>query len=133
MPTEDDFQKQLDANPADHAARLAFADWLAAQGDPRAVGYRALGVLQRYPLQGRDAYAGEWWWHCALSGRLFFHHDLLPRWFTSLPAGPGDEHLWPAPDADMSKPKSRRECEDAAALAFAALPEEHRAEILARP
>jgi uncharacterized protein (TIGR02996 family) len=49
MTTEDDFQRALDADTTDWQTRLVFADWLEEQGDPRADGYRALGVLKKWP------------------------------------------------------------------------------------
>src|SRR3954452_8555626 len=49
MTTEDDFQAALDTHPDDWQTRLVFADWLQERGDPRADGYRALGLLRRCP------------------------------------------------------------------------------------
>ena len=51
MTTEDDFQAALDADPENWQTRLVFADWLQERGDPRAEGYRALGVLRRRPFR----------------------------------------------------------------------------------
>ena len=53
MTTEDDFQAALDTNPGDWQTRLVFADWLQERDDPRAEGYRALGLLRRAPARGR--------------------------------------------------------------------------------
>ena len=49
MTTEDDFQKALAKNPRDWQTLLVFADWLQERGDPRADGYRALGVRRAAP------------------------------------------------------------------------------------
>lgn len=54
MDTEDAIHLHLDAHPDDHTARLALADWLDEAGDPRGSGYRALGLLGKYPC--RDPY-----------------------------------------------------------------------------
>lgn len=53
MTTEDDFQAAT--HPDDWQTRLVFADWLEECGDPRAVGYRALGFRRLHPLFTR------WW------------------------------------------------------------------------
>lgn len=50
--TERDFQRRLDETPDDQAVRLAFADYLEEQGSVRALGYRALGRLNRVPFYG---------------------------------------------------------------------------------
>jgi uncharacterized protein (TIGR02996 family) len=49
MTSEEDFQRALNRNPSDHLTRLVFADYLDELGDPRADGYRALGLLQLSP------------------------------------------------------------------------------------
>lgn len=118
MSTEDDFQRLLDANPDDHHTRLVFADWLDDRGDPRAAGYRALGVADRGPRRS----ASGWYWYA--------------RWPRVPDIRRGDGHStlvgdwW---DAAVGKQKafaSRREAENAAALAFATLPAARRAELL---
>lgn len=131
MTTEEDYQKHLDENRAHHAARLAFADWLEAQGDLRAAGYRALAVQQRYPLQGEHSAlkTATWWWHSAAGGPFFCHNNLPADWFALLPTSEGNESFWPLHTATGGI-KTRRECEDAAALAFAKLPAERQAELL---
>jgi len=47
--TERDFQRRLDENPNDQGVRLTFADYLEEQGSVRALGYRALGLMNRIP------------------------------------------------------------------------------------
>jgi uncharacterized protein (TIGR02996 family) len=128
---EDDFQAMLDAHPDDHVTRLVFADWLQERGDPRAEGYRALGVLGVSPTAYRDGrvapHAGAdyvaWW-----NGQNYttYDPDYLPGdwWHSTL-------HAALRPTGYMATFRSRREAEDAAALAFAELPAERRAELLA--
>src|SRR5262249_13386737 len=52
VTTEDDFQNALDAQPGDWQTRLVFADWLQDRSDPRAEGYRALGMNRIVPIAG---------------------------------------------------------------------------------
>lgn len=128
MTTEDDFHALLDANPDDHHTRLVFADFLQERGDPRAEGYRALGELQRMPIQvGNDPCP---WFHrspfyCEESYKLpsdwFDLISLVGKWRNF------------APDHAHRTDATRRELEDAAALAFARLPESRRRELLSSP
>jgi uncharacterized protein (TIGR02996 family) len=53
---EEPFHAALDAKPDDSTLRLVFADWLEERGDPRAQGYRALGLLGKWP----ENYGDEW-------------------------------------------------------------------------
>jgi uncharacterized protein (TIGR02996 family) len=126
LTTEDDFHRMLDANPDDHGTRLVFGDWLQDRDDPRAEGYRALGALERVAFaNGRG-----WWWY---RSRSMTFTNALPRdWYDLLPPIPGcnAQKLWPPEDYIL--PDTRRYVEDAAALAFARLPPERRAELLAR-
>ena len=121
MTTEDDFQAALDANPYDWQTRLVFADWLEERGDPRAEGYRALGVLQLRP------YSAAYCWANARNRESTAHagFNLLPQ----------DWYAFTTPNLETAGIycffESRREAEDAAALAFARLPPERRAELLA--
>jgi uncharacterized protein (TIGR02996 family) len=58
------FQAALDKNPADHALRLVFADWLEEHADWRAAGYRHMGTHQRVPqwyMRHRSA-VPDWNW-----------------------------------------------------------------------
>jgi uncharacterized protein (TIGR02996 family) len=126
MTTEDDFQRALDASPDDWQTRLVFADFLEERGDPRAEGYRALGVnrrrpwpefLTRFTFNSGHPYAGA----CDAGSPGTLPNDWYrtadPDWTRS---GVGPFHK-----------VERREAEDAAALAFAKLPAERRAELLA--
>jgi uncharacterized protein (TIGR02996 family) len=49
MTTEDDFQRAPAAAPRAWQTLLVFADWLAQRDDPRADGYRALGLRRFAP------------------------------------------------------------------------------------
>lgn len=134
MTTEDDFHRMLDANPDDHHTRLVFADWLQERGDPRAEGYRALGMLKRRPDNyGRaENPAGQKFYTAPeafdLFGEGINHPDsVLPAdWFQALDTDhktdQGNERYW-------RYFTGRRPTEDAAALAFAKLPPERQAEI----
>lgn len=122
-PDEAAFHAALDTDPGDHTTRLVFADWLDERDDPRAEGYRALGlrgfVTGLSPAGGRTR-----GWADASYGPPF--RSSLPNvWFwevrTSAPYRTSAWVHWP----------TRREAEDAAALAFARLPAEVRAELLA--
>jgi len=114
----------LDADPADWQTRLIFADWLEERDDARAEGYRALGANLLFPGTS-DSFPCWWGRRDNLSGMEpeERHGGLLIDWFFALPAA-YRSFWW----ADYS---SRREAEDAAAIAFAKLPPERRAELLA--
>ena len=132
MTTEDDFQNALDAKPDDWQTRLVFADWLDEQGDPRGPGYRTL-ALNRFVLC--DHYHGNPMRYIPHKpSRIFRDHGkgftarayTLPAdWYDRLPRKTRDEKV------DSIKFGNRREAEDAAALAFAKLPAERRAGLLA--
>lgn len=124
MTTEDDFQAMLDAHPDDHGTRAVFADWLQDRDDPRAEGYRALAMQERYPFGSK--HGGSRWWHRGTT----YRNSLPLDWFACLPRlGEGREYvLWPHCEGQTAD--SRRDVEDAAALAFAQLPAARRAELL---
>lgn len=130
MTTEDDFQRALDADPTDWQTRLVFADWLEDRGDPRAEGYRALGVHKRHPYHGDptmpdndDGRRHGWSWWGAGVGMGGSHFHLHPSWRELVPSY-RTSYIWGAWQ------RTRRETEDAAALAFARLPAALRAELL---
>ncbi len=124
MTTEDDFQGQLDLHPDDHHTRLVFADWLQDREDVRAEGYRAMGALRKRPLlypqsSGRQIWG---WWRLPSE-----HGDHLPEdWFEAIP-NPADRGSY------LRTQPSRREAEDAAAIAFSKLSPERRAQLLQQP
>ena len=129
MTTEDDFQNALDLRPEDWHTRLVFADWL----DPRASGYRAIAFLRRYPLHGPDEERDTTWWHTDPRADVTSWHNIIPEdWVALLPSGEGNKQFWPEL-TDTGHVRTRRECENALALAFAQLPPERRAELLSPP
>ncbi|MBM3982184.1 MAG: TIGR02996 domain-containing protein [Planctomycetes bacterium] len=127
MTSEADFQRALDANPDDWQTRLVFADWLDERNDPRADGYRALGVQELRPFCVRDCY----WWTAEGDGFPYYNH-LPPDWFRLVA---GYEHRsegrWRWPDSSTQDRDNRAQIEDAAARAFHALPAKRRAALLA--
>jgi uncharacterized protein (TIGR02996 family) len=134
---EEAFQTALDAHPDDHHTRLVFADWLQERGDPRAEGYRALGLLRVAPY---DEESGKGWKGygrtnnadnpLAAPGGRASGALLPPDWFAL--AGEGNQYPNWNPHA-WAYWRSRRGAEDTAALAFAKLPPNRRAELLAAP
>lgn len=117
MTTEDDFQAALDACPDDWQTRIVLADWLEDRSDPRAEGFRALGMLRKVPLIGRDRRAT---WLREMGADIgFVGPSYLPLDWHEL----GGAWIWY---------DSRREAEDAAARTFVCLPPERRAELLDR-
>jgi uncharacterized protein (TIGR02996 family) len=138
VTTEDDFQKALDANPEDWQTRLVFADWFQERNDPRAEGYRALGINRMHPLQDlRPNTTHNWYFHSSLSDVMRHHPkiatlvNLLPAdWFELVRTGKfntynGTLWLW------VGYSTARREVEDAVALSFGQLPANRRAELMA--
>jgi uncharacterized protein (TIGR02996 family) len=130
--TEAEFQAALDADPSDWVTRLVFADWLAEQRDPRAEGYRALGMNRRapYPFTGGRVWT---WLNRSLSKqygnetrRAFAKVGaILPDdWFALLP------RYREGSDCAAER-RLRRLAENDAALAFASLPAARRAKLLA--
>jgi uncharacterized protein (TIGR02996 family) len=125
MTTEDDFQRALDADPNDWQTRLVFADWLDERADERAAYFRLAGQRQWRPAP--DATSGYTRDSLQLSGVV---GDRLWRFYNAV-------HVQKEP---YSLPfdigygnwlhNTRREAEDAAALAFARLPPERRAELI---
>lgn len=124
------FQDALDRNGQDHTTRLVFADWLQERGDERAAGYRALAVAAAIP---NNVLAGwpHWWSNGDPKIQEWaadFGPNKLPKDWYRLTAG----DRMGSHGAHLDFP-SRREAEDAAALAFARLPPERQAELLATP
>lgn len=128
MTTEDDFQRLLDVNPEDHHTRLILADFLEDRGDVRGPGYRAMGELRLYPSRrslydmkkGRYTDTYVWSWHEVVTGRPYAS-GLKMIWFSKIahPRYGTNRYPW----------SSRREAEDAAAIAFSLIPlnKRHRA------
>ncbi len=140
MTTEDDFQAALDAQPSDWQTRLVLADFLQEQGDPRADGYRALAAQRRSALPCQMAGSGD------EPGPVLFivGNDkvdvkefrrkyaacILPTdWFDLVTGGLYQTNgtvYW-------AHFRTRRAAEDAAARAFAELPEARRVELAVPP
>jgi uncharacterized protein (TIGR02996 family) len=133
VTTENDFQRALNKNPEDWQTRLVFADWLQEHNDPRAEGYRALGSLRTYPfwmgVEKRRTDVSEHYRSCpfwTLKGTGGGH--LPADWFALIVLR-GKSELY-APLWAACRDVTRREAEDAAALAFGRLPDERRTELL---
>src|SRR5688500_18991336 len=125
MTTEDDFQRALDANPEDWQTRLVFADWLEERNDPRAEGYRALGLLRVRP--GKSSARGYYSFTAVDNPAFRYFDEYLPNaiprdWHDLLPAN--ELKGWPKREHPHWRwlRGGRRRAEDAAALAFAELP-----------
>ena len=145
MTTEDDFQDKLDTDPTDWQTRLVFADWLDENSDPRAEGYRALGVRRRRPVYDHSKAIDGWFFHSGtfndqgrvvdlkeIHGYLAKEENELPRDWVAAAAriktdGMFNNHLW------LGYERTRRATEDIAARAFALLSAERRAELLRGP
>lgn len=134
----------LDKSPADHSARLVFADWLDDRDDPRAEGYRAIArhglvLCDRYTRPDKVEYLPD-------RGSRVFCAVESPAVSDTLPA---DEYTIPedwyketvAVALELKQPRkeesggcvlfaNRTEAENVVALAFARLPAERRAELL---
>jgi uncharacterized protein (TIGR02996 family) len=124
VTTEDDFSRALDATPDDWQTRLVFADWLEERGDERAEGYRALGRNRHVPWHD-GGYPG----FCHPRNTFYGRWSLPGDWYDVLSEKPEDGAVivgqW------WRQYRSRRESEDAAARAFAKLPPDRRAQLLA--
>jgi uncharacterized protein (TIGR02996 family) len=122
------FQARLDECPDDHDCRRVFGDWLEGREDVRAEGYRALGAKRVVPSScdpgltpGWDVVEWQYWLDTALSPSS----DGLPSdWFGLI------EKLPPEQGLHYRTRPGRRQLDDAAATAFAALPPERRMELL---
>lgn len=127
MGDQEAFQAHLDAHPDDHFARMTFADWLDDRGDPRAAGYRALGQLGLRPYRDHGwpggsmsthkvvGYRYEWWNEEADDENSGEHPECVLPWYRHLKGGyvyEGDDGI------ESTDYLSRREAEDAAALAY---------------
>lgn len=136
MTTEEDFQRALDANPDDWQCRQVFADWLQERNDPRADGYRALGASRVAPYAEESGSGWKGYGRTdnasnlvAAPGGVAAGALLPPDWFELVRDGNQYPNWTPTAWAYW---RSRREAEDAAALAFARLSHRRRAELLAR-
>jgi uncharacterized protein (TIGR02996 family) len=133
VTTENDFQSALDAHPDDWQTRLVFADWLQDRGDPRADGYRALGVLRKRASRELRGHLGP-------NQRRVFGRIEKNSWGKSEEYGasclPGDWYAIMFARHDEARRTelwcyftTRHEAEDAAGIADFQLPPERRAEL----
>jgi uncharacterized protein (TIGR02996 family) len=136
VTTEDDFRRRLNRVPWDWQARLVFADWLEERGDPRAEGYRAMGRRKRFARLSLCKPKHYWWWdesdeevRCG-SGPLD-PDDIPTDWLRATAEQAELLRLRNVFDhgTNLDFP-TRKAAEDAAALAFARLPEARRKELL---
>lgn len=140
MSEEDAFRAALAERPDDETARLVYADWLDERDRHEEAarhrgGYRALVKLRRQP-RDIDYYrdGGSHTMHCfsnKSSVGMQHPNDLcgLPSdWFSRMKP-PADLHQ-NAPDCWRDY-RTAEEAWEAAAMAFAELPPERRAELLA--
>jgi uncharacterized protein (TIGR02996 family) len=140
VTTEDDFQRALDANPNDHQTRLVFADWLDERGDPRADGYRALGLLRLRPYIAREHSPGydglgQFGWcigtNADYAKQEEYRGRLLPQDWFRLVSSRNRAARESCSTRYWVYFRSRRVCDDLAARAFVKLPAARRAELLA--
>ena len=133
MTTEDDFQKALDRCPEDRQCRLVFADFLDERDDPRAEGYRAIAALPKPNCKTTNGDKVPFIWmadsyripgslYAGLPGDWFGQLEGVSRYHDGSRAPAG--YRWKNYD-------TRGDAENAAAFAFAKLPPERRAELLA--
>ena len=123
MTTEDDFQRQLDADPNDHFSRGVLADWLEERDDRRAAGYRCLSAMRRRPhvcSVGITFHNGTG----SCDGDLSEEESLPQDWIDAMV---GEFAVF----SNSTKKLKRRQVEDDAAIAFLKLPPERQAELLA--
>lgn len=121
---EEAFQQHLDQHPDDHNHRMVFADWLQDRGDPRAEGYRALGISRKIP-QNRGNKKYHLWF--ALQGIHNYNPEYLPYdwWYNINPSNHNGYARF-----DHNEFKTRRDAEDAAAIGFTYLPLGRKQELL---
>lgn len=122
LDTEDVLQAMLDRDPSDYQTRLVLADLLDERNDPRAAGYRALGRLKKRPAQGSWSDGRELWWWAYLPTRKSPEHLPL-AWFRRV-RGFGSHKMFKPLATYQTPANTRREVEDAAALAYRPKPTE---------
>jgi uncharacterized protein (TIGR02996 family) len=130
MNEEEAFQAALDANPDDWQTRLVFADWLQERNDPRAEGYRVLGTRRHRPGRSNmSSRESQYYGFTHGSNRGSDPVKACPgcwipkTWFNRIEMVPPGNEYW-------TWKETRREAEDAAALAFSRLSARRRAELL---
>jgi uncharacterized protein (TIGR02996 family) len=122
------FQAFLDEQPDNHFAREVFADWLEDRGDPRAAGYRAMGVNQCAPDMNYKYRFVFRTWSEPWPGRRYDSSVMPYDWYKLAD-----------PEADREDGReggpffltTRGEAENCLALAFSRLPPDRQAALLA--
>mgnify|MGYP000060608491 CR=1 FL=1 len=139
MTDLDALHAALDAEPWSATLRLVIADELDALGDPLREGYRALGLLGRYPRTStRGGYPGEFWqwvrqgnpwaWTGAFCDGELLSFALPDAWVKEIATSPTINYT--NYGAGWREFPTRREADDAAAKAFTRLPAATQAAIL---
>ncbi len=128
MTTESDFQRMLDRDPSDWQTRLILADFLEGQDNPRAGGYRAMGVLHvqtdYYSKEGSTFGKETWcWWVGHLEDVGKFKGYITGDWYALLVN-------FPTEGPSFKDYHARQSAEDEAALAFLKLPPDRQRELL---
>jgi hypothetical protein len=131
MSTEADFKEQLNVDPLAWETRLAFANWLVEQGDLRATGHTALVLLRRSPVLF-DKMGQRWLWMNARWAAFYpsraaevVQATLPDDWYDCIPQITNAGYHCAIERLTIS------DSLDDAALAFAQLPLERQAELLA--
>lgn len=133
VTTEDALQAALDADPGNSFLREVLADLLEDQDDPRGPGYRALGQMK---LQAFIYACNTRCWMTAESSMQPQYNHLPKDWFRCLAGHEFDQKSeewwrWPSFTGEQ-KSATRREVEDATALAFSKLSPWRQSELLGR-
>jgi len=128
MTDLDALHAALDAEPWSATLRLVIADELDALGDPLREGYRALGLLGLSPYKNRH-FLGQRPWQWGPEGVVVKKFSvwaaaILPAEWCAAIDCPRRE------GTGLATYPTRREADDAAALAFARLPAATQAAIL---
>lgn len=130
MTIEEDFRAALNERPDDFQLRLMYADWLEEQGDVRASGYRAMGILGLRPYNAFVWFNETEQENTWTNSRYAVYSDLPDDWFNCLAGG---EFRSTPLQMRYEIGKGLVTADDAAALAFAKLPPERQAELLKVP
>lgn len=119
------FRAAIDADPDDMVRRLVFADWLDEHNDPRADGFRALARLGVQPCHwsarafadlSTTEFPEAYWWTSVRGEHDAWVPYMLPDpWYHAVKRVCPEQWL-------AASWLTRREAEDAAALAFVILP-----------
>lgn len=121
------FQAMLDADPGDWQTRLVLADYLDEIGDPRAAGYRALGLLRRMPQGPKEIW--RFMWSSSARNRVTADRWVIPAdWYATISKILPNQK---PPREQQEYNESRRSAEDKLARGFLRLPAARRERLLA--